>query len=85
MPTHKRIKSSGRPLAALTAGSIEACLYDGEVRPHEELRRTYDITQGMLIRLFTAPKLTLIPHSRVAPTIRSLSSLSPVSNDKTAP
>ena len=46
---------------------------------------TYDITQGILIKLLTAPKLTLIPQRRVAPTIRSLSSLSPVSNDKTAP
>ena len=39
----------------------------------------------MLIRLLTQPKLTLMPHRRVAPTMRSLISLSPVSNDRTAP
>ena len=32
----------------------------------------------MLMSELTAPKLTLIPHNRVPPTIRSLSSLSPV-------
>lgn len=53
--------------------------------PDERSSDTHDITQGILMRLFTQPKLTLIPQSRVAPTMRSLSSLSPVSNDRTAP
>ena len=49
------------------------------------LSDTHDITQGILIRLFTQPKLTLMPQRRVAATIRSLSSLSPVSKERTAP
>ena len=43
------------------------------------------MTQGMLIKLLTQPKLTLMPQRRVAATIRSLNSLSPVSKDNTAP
>lgn len=39
----------------------------------------------MLIKLLTQPKLTLIPQSLAAPTIRSLIALSPVSNESTAP
>ena len=47
--------------------------------------RTDDIKQGILIKLLTQPKLTLIPHNLAAPTIRSLNSLSPVSKLNTAP
>ena len=36
------------------------------------------MAQGMLMSELTAPKLTLIPHKCVTPTIRSLSSLLPV-------
>jgi hypothetical protein len=46
---------------------------------------THDIRQGMLIRLLTHPKLTLIPQSLAAPTILSLKALSRVSKLKTAP
>ncbi len=49
------------------------------------LNDTHDITQGMLIKLFTQPKLTLMPQRRVAATMRSLNSLSPVSKESTAP
>ncbi len=46
---------------------------------------THDMRQGMLIRLLTAPKDTLIPHNLVPPTIRSLNALSPVTKLNTAP
>lgn len=65
---------------------MDACLrYRSACNLKDGGTHTHDITQGILIKLFTQPKLTLMPQRRVAPTIRSLSSLSPVSNDKTAP
>lgn len=54
-------------------------------RRSEKIEGTYDITQGILIKEFTHPKLTLIPQSLVAPTILSLRALSPVVKLNTAP
>ena len=88
IPTHNRMRSSGRPRAARVAESIEACLQKApnrQLKQREQLKGTYDIAQGMLMSELTAPKLTLIPHKRVAPTIRSLSSLLPVVKLSTAP
>ena len=41
--------------------------------------------QGIEIKLLTAPKETLIPHSLVPPTILSLKALSSVTKLSTAP
>lgn len=71
-------------------GSIEAWLCRGG-NQHPVFRRqkskmgTHDMRHGMLIKLLTHPKLTLIPQSLAAPTILSLSSLSAVSKLRTAP
>lgn len=54
-------------------------------RTSRKRRDTYDMTQGMLMSELTAPKLTLMPQSRVAPTMRSLRVLSPVVKLSTAP
>lgn len=86
MPTQSRIRSSGSPRAARTAGSIEAWLHEkGEGEAEIEEEAAHDMTQGMLMSEFTAPKLTEIPQRRVAPTMRSLSVLSPVVKLRTAP
>lgn len=69
IPTQSRMISSGICLSALVLGSMLAWL----------------ILQGMLIKLFTQPKLTLMPKILAASTILSESLISPVSNDKTAP
>ena len=82
------MRSSGRPRSARVAESIEACLrkaLNKQLNQREQQEGTYDMTQGMLMSELTAPKLTLIPHKRVAPTIRSLSSLLPVVKLSTAP
>lgn len=52
---------------------------------HVNYTITYDMRQGILIKLLTAPNDTLMPQSRVPPTIRSLSALSSVTKLKTAP
>ena len=60
-------------------------MYQTKRLKRENGTTAYDMAQGMLMSELTAPKLTLIPHKRVAPTIRSLSSLLPVVKLSTAP
>ena len=69
IPTHNLMMSSGKARSFRVAGSMLAWL----------------MRQGMLIRLFTQPKLTLIVQRRAASTIRSLKPTSPVSKLRTAP
>lgn len=57
--------------------------YEEERRRGEE--KTYDIRQGIEISELMHPKLTLIPHNLVPPTIFSLNSTLPVSKLSTAP
>jgi hypothetical protein len=76
-----------REAAGGASGCIDRSMAEkGEILPHEsEGYFAHDIAQGILIKLLTHPKLTLIPHNRVAPTIASLIALSPVVKLNTAP
>ena len=69
IPMQRRMISSGICRSFRVFGSILAWL----------------IRHGILIRLLTQPKLTLMPNSFAASTILSDKPISPVSNDKTAP
>jgi hypothetical protein len=101
MPTQRRMRFSGRPRSARFSAEMDAWLdYHVDLESAHEGRKswewqywelgemrdwTHDITQGILIRLLTHPKLTLIPHNLVPPTILSLAPTSPVVKLSTAP
>jgi hypothetical protein len=73
-----------------TNSRVDGCVPDRsslqvKAKPTGKMLVTYDIAHGILIKLLTHPKLTLIPHKRVPPTIFSLSALLPVTKLRTEP
>ena len=69
MPTHARMRSSGRPRAVRVVESISRAYRkpNSATKPEREQQGgTYDMAQDILMNELTAPKLTLMPHKRVA-------------------
>lgn len=77
--------ADGRIDGGMAGEGEEGSVSIGETKTDLGSERTYDMRQGILIKLLTQPKLTLIPQSRVAPTIRSLKLGSSVMKLNTAP